>query len=95
MNNVIIISPKNIKNDIYNNFSLTKHLDDVNNTIVIYGQGIKGNPLNAKYIIRWILAPLGLCCSTDIYKTWNPNDLVYYFNSEDKFTKEPEKVGKE
>jgi hypothetical protein len=92
---VEMISPTNVINNIYNNFSLTKTVDDVENTIVIYGEGIKGNPLNAKYIIRWILAPLGLCCSTDIYKTWDPNNLVYYFNSEDKFINEPEKVGKE
>ena len=91
---VKIISPKNVINNIYNNFSLTKTID-VDNTIVIYGEGIKGNPLHAKYIIRWILAPLGLCCSDNIYKTWGPNDIVYYFNSENKFSTEPEKVGKE
>ena len=95
MNDVTIISPTNIQNNIYNNFSLTKTLSDVDNTIVIYGETIKGNPLNAKYIIRWILAPIGICSLIDNYKTWNPNDLVYYFNSEDKFIKEPEKVGKE
>ena len=95
MNDVTIISPTNIQNNIYNNFSLTNTLEDVENTIVIYGETIKGNPLNAKYIIRWILAPIGICSLIDNYKTWNPNDLVYYFNSEDKFIKEPEKVGKE
>ena len=93
-NDVKIISPTNVSNNIYNDFLLSKTID-VDNTIVIYGEGIKGNPLNAKYIIRWILAPLGLCCSDNIYKTWGPNDLVYYFNSEDKFSDEPEKVGKE
>ena len=95
MNDVTIISPTNIQNNIYNNFSLTKTLSDVDTTIVIYGETIKGNPLNAKHIIRWILAPIGICSLIDNYKTWNPNDLVYYFNSEDKFIKEPEKVGKE
>jgi hypothetical protein len=95
MVDVKIISPRNIKNNIYNNFSLTKKLDDVDNTIVIYGETIKGNPLNAKYVIRWILAPIGICSHIDNYKTWDPNDLVYYFNSEDKFIKEPEKVSKE
>jgi hypothetical protein len=93
MNNAKIISPTNIQNNIYNDFLLTKTLDDVDNTIVIYGETIYGNPLNAKYVIRWMLAPIRIC--SDTYKTWGPNDLVYYFNSEDKFIKEPEKVGKE
>jgi len=97
MVDVKIISPRNIKNNIYNDFLLTKTLDDadIDNTIVIYGETIRGNPLNAKYVIRWILAPIGICSHIDNYKTWGPNDLVYYFNSEDKFIKEPEKVGKE
>jgi hypothetical protein len=95
MVDVKIISPRNIKNNIYNDFLLTKTLDDVDNTIVVYGETIKGNPLNAKYVIRWILAPIGICSHIDNYKTWDPNDLVYYFNPEDKFIKEPEKVGKE
>jgi hypothetical protein len=95
MVDVKIISPRNIKNNIYNDFLLTKTLDDADNTIVIYGETIKGNPLNAKYVIRWILAPIGICSHPETYKTWGPNDLVYYFNSEDKFIKEPEKVSKE
>jgi hypothetical protein len=97
MVDVKIISPRNIKNNIYNDFLLTKTLDDadIDNTIVIYGETISGNPLNAKYVIRWILAPIGICSHPDTYKTWGPNDLVYYFNSEDKFIKEPEKVSKE
>ena len=97
MVDVKIISPRNIKNNIYNDFLLTKTLDDadIDNTIVIYGETISGNPLNAKYVIRWILAPIGICSHPDTYKTWGPNDLIYYFNSEDKFIKEPEKVSKE
>jgi len=87
-----MITPNNVNNHICNNFLINKTIDP-ENTIVIYGEGITNNPLNAKYVVRWILAPLGLCCPPDIHKTWDPTDLVYYFNSEDKFSKHPEKVG--
>lgn len=90
--NVSMITPRNIKNHICNKFSVDKNIN-IENTIVIYGETIKGNPLNAKYVIRWILAPLGICSPIDIYKTWSPNDLVYYFNSENKMISEQEKVG--
>lgn len=51
---------------------------DIEDTIVIYGEGVSGNPLNAKYIVRWMLAP-----SRDINttNTWNDTDLIYFFNS--------------
>ena len=90
--NIKIQSPNNIHNHIFNNFYNNDFpIDD--NTVVIYGETIPGNPLNAKYVIRWILAPLGICCPSDIYKTWNEPDLVYYYNLEDKFKIYPDRVG--
>ena len=82
--NIRIIAPERINNSIFskfyeNNFNLT-------NTLVIYGETIEGNPLNAPYVMRWILAPLGVIVYKDIYKTWGPNDLVYYFNSDKTFS---------
>ena len=66
-------------NKYYNNdFDITK-------AIIIYPEIIKDNPLNSKYVVRWIMAPLGLNCSKDIYKTWGKNDLVYYFNFQSRF----------
>jgi hypothetical protein len=38
---------------------------------------------------------LGKEMSSDHYKTWDKNDLVYYFNSYTKFEKNPEKMGTE
>lgn len=69
-------------NIIYNN--LINNLDNIelNNTIIIYSEGVSNNPLNGIYIIRWILTPLGYKCNKDIYLTWNKNDLIYYFNNE-------------
>jgi hypothetical protein len=79
-----------IPNNIYNNYDNNDF--ELKDTIVIYGETIKGNPLNAPNIIRWILAELGIISGKHIYKTWGLNDLVYYFNSELKFLKEPDKL---
>lgn len=59
---------------------------DKENTIVIYCEGVNGNPLDAKYVVRWILAPLGSFCGNHHqYLNYNPHDLVYYFNTENRF----------
>jgi hypothetical protein len=89
--NVRIRAPNKIQNSIFNNYYNNDF--DLQKTIVIYGETIKGNPINAKYVVRWILAPLGIIAGTEISKTWGKNDLVYYFNSEIKFSREPEKIG--
>jgi hypothetical protein len=88
---VSIISPNNITNSICNKFYNETPIN-IDNTFVIYGETIKGNPFNAKYVIRWILAPLGICSDEHIFKTWGKNDIIYYFNSETKFVNEPNKV---
>jgi hypothetical protein len=90
--NVRIYAPKKIPNNIF-----IKYYDnefDLNETLVIYGETISGNPLNAKYVVRWILAPIGICSSIETFKTWSKNDLVYYFNAESKFDIKPELIGK-
>ena len=89
--NVRLQAPKKIRNSIFNRYYNNEF--DLNNTIVIYGETITNNPLNAPYVVRWILAPLGLCSDINIYKTWCPKDLVYYFNSEEKITSNSEKIG--
>lgn len=66
-------------------------IDD--NTIVIYCEGTIGNPLQAKYVVRWMLSKLGQNVPYDWLYTWGPKELVYYFNSEEKIASNPEKIG--
>jgi hypothetical protein len=89
--NVKIYSPIKIKNKIFNDYYDNDF--DLNNTVVIYGETIDGNPLNAPYVVRWILAPMGIFF--DLKKTflWGTKDLVYYFNSEEKIKNNPNKNG--
>jgi hypothetical protein len=55
---------------------------DFENTIVLYCEGVVGNPLKAKYVVRWILSKVGQSVPLDFMKTWDNNELVYFFNSE-------------
>jgi hypothetical protein len=82
----------NTENFYFDNFTKDTNFDK-DKTIVIYSEGIEGNPLNAKYVIRWILAELSINTSSNIYKTWEQNDLVYYFNKEPKIIQNSEKIG--
>ena len=97
-NDVRILDLKQISNHVYNNTFVYDNYEnnfdamttyeynyDKETTVVIYGEQVTGNPMNSKHVVRWILAPIGVNISFDIIKTWNPNDLVYYFNSEYKF----------
>ena len=74
----------NARNHIFNKFINTNSIPDAEqeNTVVVYCEGVEGNPLNAKYVVRWMLSRLGQNVPTDRYFTWNPNELVYFFNSE-------------
>ena len=88
---VKIFGPNSIENSIFDDYYDNNF--DLNETVVIYGETIEGNPLNAPYVVRWILAPLGICSNSNICNTWGKNDLVYYFNSEEKIKNNPEKLG--
>ena len=79
-------------NDYCQDFASIEEAGD-DNAIVIYPEVISGNPLNCKKVIRWILLGLGAEMHIHHYKSWSKNDLVYYFNSELKFEKNPEKIG--
>jgi hypothetical protein len=89
--NIRIHSPKKIENSIFSKYYNNEF--DINNTIVIYGETIKGNPLNAPYVVRWMLAELGQNVSYNILDSWDKNELVYYFNSEEKIANNPDKLG--
>jgi hypothetical protein len=89
--NVKIFSPVKKQNPIFNDYYDNNF--DLNETIVIYGETIQGNPLNAPYVVRWILAPLGICSHPLQFRVWGKNDLVYYFNPEKKMKIYPNKLG--
>jgi hypothetical protein len=74
-----------INNEIFNKYYENDFpIDD--NTVVIYCEAIRGNPLNCKHVVRWILSPTQKDQeeSTSDEKLWGKEDLVYYFNSEKK-----------
>jgi hypothetical protein len=70
------------KNNIFNNFYNNDF--DINDAIIIYCEGINGNPLNAPFTVRWMLSELGKNIPYDYVDSWGKNELVYYFNSEPK-----------
>jgi hypothetical protein len=90
--NVKIYAPIKVENSIFNDYYEDNEFD-LNETVVIYGETIDGNPLNAPYVVRWILAPMGIYFTIDKCNTWGKNDLVYYFNSESKIKNNPDKLG--
>lgn len=83
-----IKTPNFIFSKFYNN---DFPIDD--NTIVIYCEGTQGNPLNAKYVVRWMLSKLGQNVPEKWVNGWGKNELVYYFNSEQKIADNPDKLG--
>lgn len=82
-----------IQNDIFNKYYTSNDFPIDDNCIVIYCEGIQGNPLNAKNVVRWMLSELGKNVSCEYANTWGKDELVYYFNSETKFYTTPEKIG--
>jgi len=81
------IYDNNKVNSIFNKFitntEFTKNCN-IEKTIVIYSEGIIGNPLYAKYIVRWMLSKLGQNMPINSYLSWNPNELIYFFNTENE-----------
>lgn len=92
-----LLKEKNVNVKMYSNagpnelFSDFTNEVDNENSIVIYPEGDNGNPLNAKYVVRWILAELGKVANKNIFESWGKNDLVYYYLSEKKIKDSPEK----
>ena len=75
---LFVYSQNNNNNPYCNNFSHSGELND--NTILIYSDGMLGNPFNAKNIVRWILLEIGTQYrDKNTYKTWGVNDLVYHW----------------
>jgi hypothetical protein len=60
----------------YNTPLITQEiLNDIDNCIVIYPEGIQYNPLNAKNIVRWILGP----SKQEDAETYSKSDLIYWY----------------
>ena len=93
--NVRIYLSGNIKieNSIFSKFYNANDFPIDDNTVVIYCEGTQGNPLNAKYVVRWMLSKLGQNVPCTHLNTWSKNELVYYFNSEEKIANNPDKIG--
>jgi len=65
-----------LSNNIFEKYAIEANVNE--NTVVVYPEVIFGNPLNAKYVVRWILCEIGIHCPHDIYKTWGKDDFVYH-----------------
>ena len=95
-----VLKPRNINVKIFNHdinstneiFSDFTNTFDNENTIVIYCEGVFGNPLNAKYVVRWMLSELGKNVPYGWVNTWGKSELVYYFLSEPKIKNSPDKI---
>ena len=75
---ILNIFDGNKENPIYNNFYNNDFSRD--NTVVIYCEDIKGNPLGAKYVVRWMLSELGKNVPKENRTYWGSNERVYFFN---------------
>lgn len=75
------LMPIHIQNEFYTcadyNTPLVTYeiLENLDECIVIYPEGITYNPLNAKNVVRWILH-----YSHNYEKTYGKEDLIYYIN---------------
>ena len=66
---------------------------DITDCIVVYCEGTIGNPLCARYTIRWMLSELGKNVPYNYMNTWNQKELVYYFNTENRIESSHELQG--
>ena len=64
-------------NPFCNDFASPHEIND--RTIVIYPEVIKGNPLGAKNVIRWVLLDLGIEMPSNYYLNWRQKDLIYFW----------------
>ncbi|MBE9052086.1 hypothetical protein IQ243_16990 [Nostocales cyanobacterium LEGE 11386] len=69
----------NLSNNIFGKYATKADVNE--NTVVVYPEVTFGNPLKAKYVVRWILCELGIHCPNDIYKTWKQDDFVYHYGT--------------
>ena len=75
-----------VENKIFNNYVDISFVND--ETVAIYCEAIRGNPLGCKRHIRWMLSELGQNVESYL-ETWNENQLIYFFGSETRFENKP------
>jgi hypothetical protein len=81
-----------IENSIFSKYYDNEFpIDD--NCVVVYCEGTVGNPLGAKYVVRWLLSKLGQNVPYNFVDKMGKNELVYYICSEEKIANNPEKIG--
>jgi hypothetical protein len=66
---------------------------DITDCVVVYCEGTVGNPLCARYSVRWMLSELGKNVPHHYMNTWNQKELVYYFNTENRIESSPKLQG--
>lgn len=79
------------ENDIFDEY--IDSFQDTEDTVVLYCEGIYGNPLGAKKVVRWMLSELGQNVPYLFVNSWARNELVYFYGSEVRFKNTPSYVG--
>ena len=69
------IHNKTYTNPLCNEIIYYHELHD--NCIAVYPEVVRGNPLNCKNVVRWILLALGYETPHSIKDSWGPNDIIY------------------
>lgn len=69
----------NLPNSIFEKYATESDVND--STVVVYPEIVFGNPLKAKYVVRWLLCELGIHCPADIYTTWEKDDFIYHYST--------------
>ena len=79
------IHNKTYTNPLCNEIMYYHELHD--NCIAVYPEIVRGNPLNCKYVVRWILLALGYETPHSIKQTWSSSDLIYHWETSQSINK--------
>lgn len=80
-----------VQNEIFNDFISPCEVGDQN--IIFYCEGVIGNPLKKRKVVRWMLSELGQNVKYKILRTWGRNELIYFYGSEVRFKNKPHFIG--
>ena len=76
-----ILAPCGVRyrNEFCENFATPFEINE--NTVVVYPEIVRGNYLNCRKVVRWLLQELGYYSSANLWKNWGGNDLVYVWET--------------